>query len=137
MEAIYAKLQALKDFKDEIMDDLNDCMDDFDQRSERPPQFDQVVDIAIEDERAKAKEAVDREDDMMESAQLGEGLAPATNAYEGAMEKLGLAENEDKPFWAKYLKSGQEQLPDKPGIVEGVVAVFEGEKNVDDLLREQ
>lgn len=68
MEAIYAKLQALKDFKDEIMDDLNDCMEDFDQRSEKPPQFDQVVDIAIEDSRAKAKEAVDREDEMVESS---------------------------------------------------------------------
>lgn len=52
------------------------------------------------------------------------------------MEKLGLVENEEKPFWAKYLKSAQE-VPEKPGILEGVVAVFEGEKDVDELIREQ
>ena len=45
-------------------------------------------------------------------------------------------EDEEKPFWAKYLKSGEE-LTEKPGLVEGVVAVFEGEKNVDELIREQ
>ena len=111
MDAIYAQLQALKEFKDEILGDLNDCMEDLDQRSEKPPQFDEVVDIALEDERARARDALDREEEKQEriasSAEVGEGLAPASNAYEGAMGKLGLDEEDDeKPFWAKYLKSG-------------------------------
>lgn len=27
-----------------------------------------------------------------------------SNAYEDVLEKLGLEEKEDKPFWAKFLK---------------------------------
>ena len=30
LDAIYAQLKDLQTFKDEIMDDLEDCMDDFD-----------------------------------------------------------------------------------------------------------
>ena len=52
LDAIYAQLKELQNFKDEIMDDLDECMDDFDTQShmgiiDKPPQFDQVVDIVV------------------------------------------------------------------------------------------
>ena len=65
LDAIYAQLKDLQTFKDEIMDDLEDCMDDFDTKSnigkiEKPPQFDQVVDIVVQESRAKAQEMIEK-----------------------------------------------------------------------------
>ena len=68
LDAIYAQLKNLQSFKDEIMGDLEDFTEDFDQKSvmggaiEVPEQFNDVVDIIVSDSRAKATERVEREE---------------------------------------------------------------------------
>ena len=63
---------------------------------------------------------------------MGEGLG---DGYEKVVETLGFKETEERPFWAKYLKSEVE--PEKPNFYEGVVAVLDGDKDIDDFAEEQ
>tara|TARA_B110000285_G_scaffold228317_1_gene291112 strand:- start:228 stop:464 length:237 start_codon:yes stop_codon:yes gene_type:complete len=64
LDAIYAKLKNLQSFKDEIMGDLEEFMDDVETKSvqgggvDLPPQFDEVVDIVVSESRAKASEKI-------------------------------------------------------------------------------
>ena len=60
LDAIYAQLKNLQSFKDEIMGDLEEFMDDVESSSGvvMPKQFDEVVDIVVSDSRAKANDKV-------------------------------------------------------------------------------
>jgi hypothetical protein len=67
LDAIYAQLKNLQSFKDEIMDDLNDFMDDFETQSvtkqiEKPAQFEEVVDIVVSDSRQRADDILRRQE---------------------------------------------------------------------------
>ena len=90
MDAIYAQLRNLQALKDDIMGDLNDFLDDEETKSVQlsiaPEKMDQIVDIVVSDSRAKASENLDE---------------PA--AYGKVMERMGLGEKEEKPFWAKFI----------------------------------
>ena len=50
---------------------------------------------------------------------------------------MGLGEEkEEKPFWAKFLRS--DYKPDDDGPILGkVLAVLDGEKNVDEIIMDQ
>ena len=48
------------------------------------------------------------------------------------MESLGAEENEERPFWAKFLSSDYNQKEEKP-LLDGVMQVLEGNATVDDL----
>ena len=92
MDAIYAQLRNLQSLKDEIMGDLNEFLDDEDtksvQKSIAPEKMEEIVDIVVSDSRAKAAESVNE-----------------AGAYDRVMEKMGLGDREEKPFWAKFIKA--------------------------------
>lgn len=65
LDSIYQRLKALQAYKDEIMGDLEEFVDDIETKSEQhvvsvPPQMDDVVDIVVSESRAKADEFVRR-----------------------------------------------------------------------------
>lgn len=49
------------------------------------------------------------------------------------MENLGLQENEEKPFWAKFLKSDYLKDDDEP-LLPKVMEVLDGKKGVDEVF---
>ena len=53
LDAIYAQLKELQNFKDEIMGDLEDCLEipDMKQASSKCKEFEDVVDIVVSDSR--------------------------------------------------------------------------------------
>ena len=97
LDAIYAQLKNLQSFKDEIMGDLEEFMDDVESNSGvvMPQQFEEVVDIVVSDSRAKANEKVQNDDQNAEPK----------NSYDQTMVKMGLEEKEEKPFWTKFLRT--------------------------------
>ena len=60
LDLIYKQIQDLAKFKDEIMDELDEFMDDIETKSlvTIPEQFDEVVDIVVNDEREKGERVV-------------------------------------------------------------------------------
>ena len=53
------------------------------------------------------------------------------------MDKIGLAEeNEDKPFWTKFLRSDYLGEEDQGPLLPDVLDVLDGNKKVDDLKME-
>jgi predicted transcriptional regulator len=78
LDAIYARIKNLQSFKDEIMGDLEDFTEDFEQAGIRnqitiPEQFEEVVDIVVSDTRQKAGDAMrryEREEKALERGQL-------------------------------------------------------------------
>jgi len=149
MDAIYARLENLRSLKDEIMGGLEEFMDDVETKSvqkaiEFPQQFDEVVDIVVSDSRAKASEKAIRQEekeeasaqqalqyaDSGEAAELG-----AKPSYEGTLENMGLGvENEEKPFWAKFLRSDYLQDDHNGPLLPGVMEVLEGNKQLDEVI---
>jgi len=147
LDAIYARLENLRSLKDEIMGGLEEFMDDVETKSvqkaiEFPQQFDEVVDVVVGDARAKASEKAIRQEEKEEaSAQRaleyrdsGEATEPeAKISYEGVLENMGLVENEEKPFWAKFLRS--DYLQDDAGpLLPDVMEVLEGNKQLDEVI---
>lgn len=79
LDAIYARLKELQSYKDEIMGDLEEFVDDVETKSVQqtiqvPAQFDEVVDIVVSDSRAKADDFVrkqeQQEDRRTESSKM-------------------------------------------------------------------
>jgi len=76
----------LQNFKDEIMGDLEEFMDDVSQSGVVvPAQFDEVVDLVVDDSRARALEHVSREE---AAAAVGTADERAPS-YGQVVEKLG------------------------------------------------
>ena len=101
-----------------------------------PNQFDEVVDIVVADSRAKAADRVRRDDEarVSQSPKMNTQTEeqPKKISYEDVLENMGLQENEEKPFWAKFLKSDylQEDEPLLPKVME----VLDGNKGVDEVF---
>ena len=57
-------------------------------------------------------------------------------SYGETLEKMGLEEKEDKPFWAKFLRSDYLVKDDGP-ILSKVMEVLEGDKVVDEIIMDQ
>ena len=55
-------------------------------------------------------------------------------SYEGVLENMGLAEREDKPFWAKFLRNDYLEQQDSGPVLPGVLDVLEGNKKVDEII---
>ena len=129
LDAIYAQLKNLQSFKDEIMGDLEEFMDDVESNSGvvMPQQFEEVVDIVVSDSRAKANEKVMKDD----------GGDEPKSSYDQTMVKMGLEEKEEKPFWTKFLRSDYLEEEDKAPLLPQVMDVLEGNKGVDEMLMEQ
>lgn len=150
LDAIYAQLKNLQSFKDEIMDDLNDFMDDFETQSqmrqiERPQQFEEVVDIVVADSREKANDRIDREERDQQALVLLSGqnrLDGSQSAGSIGAESRGkrydelveTQENEDKPFWAKFLRSEEDRGGDLTSMV---MNVLEGKKTFAQAKKER
>lgn len=104
---------------------------------EMPNQFDEVVDIVVADSRAKAADKV-RRDEARISSQTPRMNSQTEDqqqqpSYEGVLENLGLQENEEKPFWAKFLKADYLQEDDEP-LLPKVMEVLDGNKGVDEVF---
>lgn len=109
-------------------------MDDVEHKSgvAMPPQFEEVVDIVVNDSRAKALEHVSREE-----AAAARGTADEqTPSYGQVVEKLGLEETEEKPFWTKFLRSDYLDEADPAPLLPGVLDVLDGNKGVDEMIME-
>lgn len=61
LDQIYKQIKELQQFKDEIMDDLEEFMDDEDTQSliNGHEQFDEVVDIIAQEQREKGEQIVE------------------------------------------------------------------------------
>lgn len=61
LEKIYAQLKDLEQMKDEIMDDLDDFMSQVDNNEhiQKPEQFDDVVDLVVQENREQALQLLD------------------------------------------------------------------------------
>ena len=59
MEQIYKQLKDLQSFKDEIMNDLDEFMDDTQSLVTIPEQFEEVVDIVVNEQREKGEQVVE------------------------------------------------------------------------------
>lgn len=46
---------------------------------------------------------------------------------------MGLGEKEEKPFWAKFLRNDYLQADDDKPLVNDIIDVLEGNKNIDEL----
>lgn len=125
LDAIYAQLKNLQSFKDEIMCDLEDFMEDEQTKTVTggfdSAQFDEVVDIVVSETRAKAAEKVA----YLENKEV--------ISYDNTLEKMGLGEKEDKPFWTKFLRSDYLEEDDGP-MLQKVLDVYEGGKVVDQII---
>lgn len=93
----------------------------------------------MQESRAKAQEALERQE--ANEARIGQGLEAEddqgeSKGYDHVVAALGLEEDEEKPFWAKYLKTDHEKT-EPTNLVGGVLAVLEGEKDMDEFLNEQ
>jgi hypothetical protein len=55
--------------------------------------------------------------------------------YEEVIDNLGIREDEEKPFWAKFLKSDHEEEP--KSLLGGVLAVLDGNKTLHELKEER
>jgi len=67
------RLKELQAYKDEILGDLEEFVDDVETKSmqktiQMPPQFDDVVDLVVSDSRAKADDYVRKQELQMERA---------------------------------------------------------------------
>jgi len=147
LDAIYARLENLRSLKDEIMGGLEEFMDDVETKSvqkaiEFPQQFEEVVDIVVSDSRAIASEKAARQEEKEEArAQQAQEHADSGEAaelgakisYEGVLENMGLGEKEEKPFWAKFLRSDYLQEDDRP-LLPDVMDVLEGNKQLDEVI---
>ena len=101
-----------------------------------PDQFDDVVDIVVADSRAKAHDKVMRDearDSQTPRMNSQTEVQQQQPSYEGVMENLGLQENEEKPFWAKFLKSDYLKDDDEP-LLPKVMEVLDGKKGVDEVF---
>ena len=47
---------------------------------------------------------------------------------------MGLAEREDKPFWAKFLRNDYLEQQDSAPLLPAVLDVLEGNKKVDEII---
>ena len=114
MDAIYAQLKELQGFKNEIMNEL----EDFDVSSQVtvPEQFEEVVDMVVNDERTKATENVAQEKILAGQIEEKDG---------------------DKPFWTQFLNHEQYDVkPSGGGLLDKVLDVFDGKATVDDIQQE-
>lgn len=59
MEQIYKQLKDLQTFKDEIMNDLDEFMDETQSLMTIPEQFDEVVEIVMNEQREKGEQIVE------------------------------------------------------------------------------
>ena len=116
------------------MGELEEFMDDVEHKSgvDMPEQFEEVVDIVVSDSRARAQEHVSREE---EAAARTTAEAP-TPSYGQVVEKLGLEETEEKPFWTKFLRSDYMDEAEPAPLLPGVLDVLEGNKGVDEMIME-
>ena len=111
-----------------------------------PPQFEEVVDIVVSESRAKANENILKEErkselQMMSQQSDSQGREPTEQlppqaSYADTLEKMGLEEKEDKPFWAKFLRSDYMIKDDGP-ILSKVMQVLDGEKAVDEIIMDE
>ena len=73
----------------------------------------------------------------MMSQASGEGKEPGqpgpSVSYGDVLEGMGLGEKEEKPFWAKFLKSDYLKEDDGP-ILGKVMEVLDGDKKVDEII---
>ena len=116
------------------MGDLEEFMDDVEHNSgvAMPQQFEEVVDIVVNDSRARAAEHVSREEAAAERGTADE--APAT--YGQLVERLGGNETEEKPFWTKFLRTDYLDEADAGPLLPGVLDVLEGNKGVEEMIME-
>lgn len=85
----------------------------------------------MNDSRARAQEHISRE----EAAARGTAEEP-TPSYGQVVEKLGLEETEEKPFWTKFLRSDYLDEADPAPLLPGVLEVLDGNKKVDEMIME-
>lgn len=85
----------------------------------------------MNDSRARAQEHISRE----EAATAGTAEEP-TPSYGQVVEKLGLEETEEKPFWTKFLRSDYLDEADPAPLLPGVLEVLDGNKRVDEMIME-
>ena len=101
LDQIYAQIRDLQKFKDEIMDDLDDFMEEVETNSlvTIPEQFDEVVDIIANEQRERGEQIVEYQElhgpvkDFDEISQ--------TSGATGAE----ILDDEGKPFWMKFFKA--------------------------------
>ena len=94
LDAIYAQLKELNSFKNEIMNELEDF--DVSSHVTVPEQFEEVVDMVVDDERQKGAEKLQ-----------GSGEKEKRVVLPGQIEE----KDSDKPFWAQFLKSEYDAKP--------------------------
>lgn len=64
-------------------------------------------------------------DESVGSLESAEMQTPAKGKrYEDVIDNLGIQEDDEKPFWAKFLKSDHEEEP--KSLLGGVLAVLDG-----------
>jgi hypothetical protein len=164
LDAIYARLKELQAYKDEIMGDLEEFVDDVETKSAQqviavPPQLDEVVDMVVSDSRAKADDLVRKQEQRDERAsskivkfdneveiveQPGQEAAQrpssavAGTTYEQVLEKMGMGEeNAEKPFWAKFLRADYMDQSDDGPVLGKVLDVLDGNLTVDELTQKK
>jgi len=72
-----------------------------------------------------------------EEAAAARGTADEqTPTYGQVVEKLGLEETEEKPFWTKFLRSDYLDEADPAPLLPGVLDVLDGNKGVDEMIME-
>ena len=93
LDQIYAQLKELQNYKDEILGDLDEFMEEVeaDENVHIPAQFEEVVDIVMNEERDKAERI----------EELGENSTDQ-NELAKAMEEL--AADDANPFWKRFLQ---------------------------------
>ena len=67
-------------------------------------------------------------------AKATEKAAGEEKAYDTALEKMGLGEKDEKPFWAKFLRSDYLQEDDDGPLLPKVLDVLEGNKEIDQVV---
>ena len=86
MNRIARQIEEFQKLKDEAQEDLESLMDEYEQSANLPDNFDQVVELAIEEEKIAQEESFERTDEMK------------------ALENE-VVDDEGRQFWQRFLKA--------------------------------
>lgn len=126
LDQIYRQLRELQQFKDEIMDDLDEFMDDEETKSlmtVHEDRFEEVVDIIAQEQRERGEQIVEYQEKGMTMAEVEETMSEAGGNTSEVLDENG------KPFWMKFFKADY-LADDEPKNTKKAAATLNNKKDM-------